>query len=120
MMNEKDIELRFGKKNPFAVPEGYFDSLTDSIMAKLPQANVVELKPRKHSYWKEWTAVAAACLIGAFVFLHNNKPAGDNNVTAANDTVYDEQYQQDMMEYAMVDASDVYAYLSGEGVVENM
>lgn len=110
MDEEKNIELRCGKKVPFTVPEGYFDNLTARVMANLPQenSNVISLNVgKKRSYWKEITTVAAACIAGAIVFINVHKSA-ENNFTADNQTVvYDEQYQQDMMEYAMIDASDV-------------
>lgn len=115
MMNEKDIEMRCGKQNPFTVPAGYFDSLTDRVMANLPQNNVVELKPRRHNYWKEFTAVAAACIAGVVIFVHTNKADDNNLANTGTEIEYDEQYQMDMMEYAMMDGNDVYAYLSGDG-----
>ena len=120
MIDEKDIELRCGKKNPFTVPEGYFDSLTERVMANLPNNDkVIELKPKSHSYWKGISIAAAACVACAVVLIHNGKT---NNETMANaeEVVYDEQYMQDMMEYAMVDANDVYACLSGDGFSESL
>ena len=38
MMNEElYIKSRIGNKNPFCVPDGYFDSLTAEVMQKLPE-----------------------------------------------------------------------------------
>jgi hypothetical protein len=34
--NESSIERKFGKKQPFKVPEGYFDDLSERLMAQLP------------------------------------------------------------------------------------
>ena len=116
MIEDKNIESRFGGKSPFTVPEGYFDNLTARVMNNLPQqTKVVELKPKKHNYWKEIATVAAACVAGVVVFL-NVHTTNDVKLTADNQqVVYDEQYQQDMMEYAMIDANDVYTYLSDGG-----
>lgn len=37
--DEKYIESRFGKAQPFKVPEGYFDSLAQAIMEKTAQSS---------------------------------------------------------------------------------
>ena len=37
MNEEKYIEERVGKRNPFLVPDGYFDHLADQVMASLPE-----------------------------------------------------------------------------------
>ena len=34
---DKEIQERFGKENPFRVPEGYFDQLTERVMSQLPE-----------------------------------------------------------------------------------
>ena len=34
---EKDLERRFGKQQPFRVPDGYFDNLAANIMDKFPE-----------------------------------------------------------------------------------
>lgn len=40
--DEKYIESRFGKAQPFKVPEGYFDGLTQSIMTEVDKSSVAE------------------------------------------------------------------------------
>ena len=38
MMNEEEyLNSKLGKKNPFTVPEGYFEQLTAQVMEKLPE-----------------------------------------------------------------------------------
>ena len=34
---EKEIKERFGQTNPFRVPDGYFDQLTERVMSQLPE-----------------------------------------------------------------------------------
>ena len=47
MNEEKYIEERVGKRNPFQVPEGYFDSFADRMMQQLPERPVsVEASPK--------------------------------------------------------------------------
>lgn len=115
MKTERDIEALCGKDRPFTVPEGYFESLTERVMSNLPETGkVVALPAKTHIHWLQWTSVAAAC-VAAFVLITQYMPVSTASEMQADvKVVYDEQYQEDMMEYAMVDANDVYAYLSGE------
>lgn len=115
MKTEKDIEMLCGKNRPFIVPEGYFESLTARVMSNLPETGKVVQLPKRHYYWKEWTTAAAACIAAVVIFTHYTDKTPETKITAATTTVYDEQYQEDMMEYAMMDHNDVYNYLSGEG-----
>lgn len=117
MKTEKDIEMLCGKNRPFTVPEGYFEGLTARVMDNLPETSkVVALPTKKNTHWMQWTSVAAACVAGFVIFTHYNagSPKNDMKAEAKTTVVYDEQYQEDMMEYAMVDGNDVYNYLSGE------
>lgn len=116
MNTEKDIELLCGKQNPFTVPEGYFESLTGRIMSNLPEeSKVVAMPARKKSHWLGWASVAAACVAGIVVFSNMIHGGQECEMQAEATVVYDQQYQEDMMEYAMLDHHDVYNYLSGEG-----
>ena len=42
IQEEKKINDIFGKDNHFQVPAGYFDQLSDQIMAQIPEEKVVE------------------------------------------------------------------------------
>ena len=46
MNEEKYIEEQVGRRNPFTVPEGYFDTFADQLMASLP-----ERQPRTKYVW---------------------------------------------------------------------
>ena len=62
MNNEQlEIERRFGKNQPFKVPEGYFDRLAADVMANIPEQKPVATVPL--SWWRRLrpVAVAAAC-----------------------------------------------------------
>ena len=45
MKEEDNIRKKVSTENPFTVPEGYFDNLTDEIMSKLPEKE--EILPTK-------------------------------------------------------------------------
>ena len=50
MNNEQlEIERRFGKNQPFKVPEGYFDRLAADVMANIPE-HVCVLQCSAYSY----------------------------------------------------------------------
>lgn len=107
------IQEKFGKKQPFKVPEGYFERFTDGLMEQLHDegAKVVELRPRKH--WKVVVGVAAAACFCAVLFGVGRlwTDSADDLLSASvmqtqnftNDDEFD-----DMVDCAMMDVSDIY------------
>ncbi|MCR4769232.1 MAG: hypothetical protein K5874_03360 [Bacteroidaceae bacterium] len=125
-MNNETINksARFSKDNPFTVPEGYFETLTQRVMDNVRQterANVVCITQKRRVNWQLWTCGIAACIVGALVFIQIQKSKTtdpqETSLLAEQNSVenytYDEQYQDEEMNYAMVDYNDVYCYLSG-------
>ncbi len=134
IQNEEQMlkELGFDNANPFKTPEGYFDTLSERIMARIDEeetktaeekaetvqvAEVVSLKQKKTSvinYAIRWAVATAACL--ALVFVGTDYFGEENKSIAQNQTVaeeYDDEYAEDMISYSMMDESDVYCYLAG-------
>ncbi|MBQ0104177.1 MAG: hypothetical protein KBS99_08425 [Prevotellaceae bacterium] len=123
--NENITMENFTKANPFTVPEGYFDTLTQRVMNSIDEqqqeVKVVELKPKAHRHWTMWASGIAACIAGTLICVNVLDKAGTNaqqaelinQQTTEECVTYDEQYQMDAMNYAMVDYNDVYSYLSG-------
>ena len=119
MTEENILHQRFGRQNPFSVPEGYFEAFAAKMMSQLPEnepifsehADVVEMKP----------AVVAACITGVIVgaavwFIqprhnisaeHFSAAPLKASVAAANDENIEE-----MADYAMIDNQDIYSYLT--------
>ena len=123
MQDELDIlRQASGDKNPFIVPEGYFDSLTDRIMQNLPQKEEVKVAERRtiRRPYLRWAAVSLATIgIGLTAYLSavkNNGGAIEGNPapqqTAANISAEDNLDQ--MADYMMLDQEDLYAYLAYE------
>lgn len=107
---EKYIREKVGQKNPFTVPEGYFDQLTSQVMSQLPErrqkSRVVQL--RKWFY-------AAACVSAVAVMglaYHFHQQADDQAVVASVDSNTDNSYIDEAADYAMLDNSEIYAYLA--------
>jgi predicted membrane-bound mannosyltransferase len=112
MKEDKYIEERVGKRNPFLVPEGYFDHLPDQIMQGLP-----ERKKKAKSVWMRPVLYAAASICALLICtgIYFAKP-DETQATAmvapapqqdATDAAFDEA-----VDYMMVDNHDIYAYLA--------
>ena len=122
MMNEEDyLNSKMGKRNPFTVPEGYFEQLTSQVMQKLPEAKAE--KPALIKRLRPWIYAAACVCVGVFIaavaFNNNNEEVRKQMriATAEQKSVesyYSDSYYEDEANYAMVDNQDIYAYLLAE------
>ena len=115
MTNEElYLKSRVGDKNPFRVPEGYFDSFAAEMMQKLPeqaeqprQGLLVRMRP-----WMYAAACMVVAIFTATLYFVNDKstvqqvPAA---VATTNDT-----YVEDVADYVMVDNLDIYNLLASE------
>ena len=124
MMNEEEyIRGKMDARNPFTVPEGYFDQLAEQVIGKLP-AEVgtdpvparPEPKPAIVRYLRP-LLYAAACVglaiaVGA---VFRSAPQDDGNFVAQQQetatTTYSDTYFDDMADYAMLDNEDIYESL---------
>ncbi|MCR5312860.1 MAG: hypothetical protein K6E54_04315 [Bacteroidaceae bacterium] len=120
--------------NVFKVPEGYFDNLSQRIMQNIPQEEekVISTKTQRISLFSNkiiWGIVgAAAC--AALIFLPNmffgNKHLEGNDKLAKTETKADnnsiasefkaDSYEEQVLDYSLIDAQDIYDYLEGEDV----
>ena len=111
-------------RNPFTVPEGYFDTLTDRIMRQIPKEESTPQKAVTVPLWKRYSFRAAAAVIciimglGALALFNQNAIfTPQENATATIETVgtslQDDAIDQ-VADYIMCDNHDLYAYLSGE------
>ena len=123
---EKEMQVRFGKENPFRVPEGYFDQLADRVMAQLPerdqQAEQVTLsnhRPKSRLVALRPWLYAAACTVAVVVmgltfYSHDvaeEQPLASTSTTNTT-TNTESQYIDDAADYAMLDNAEIYAYLA--------
>lgn len=120
---DKYLEDKYGKKQPFKVPNGYFDSFAENLMDKLPEQQPV-MTPHI-SMWRKWrklrltVAVAAsvcAVMFSVMTFMHNTKPThsplASNHTTK---TVTNDSYNtlDVAADYTMLDNDDIYVLVSG-------
>lgn len=123
---ENILKERFGKQNPFKVPDGYFDHLTEKIMENLPEqeVRVIDIRSRQ-TLWQKLplrkiaAAVAVAALLGGGTFWALQHE-GDSKMVA-----HAKKYEQktvssddaafnEMADYAMIDNEAIYASLIAE------
>ena len=74
MEEEKNILRKVGTKNPFQVPEGYFENFTQELMSKLPEkeAYVPEAEPNLWTRVKPWiymTAMFVGIMLSVKIFV---------------------------------------------------
>lgn len=120
---EEKIMRRCGKDMPFRTPEGYFDTLSDRIIsnvAKHEESRNQTIKKPLFSWGGISLITVAACIAGIVFFIvpattSNNDTQSSMTADIFEGTVYDEDYQKEVLNYAMIDESDVYSYLAGTG-----
>ena len=119
---EKYLQSKMGTKNPFTVPEGYFDTLTEQVMQRLPkQEESVEHEQQKRPAIVRMLRpllYAAACLcigifgVGIYQHLDNQTAEGVPVISHVGTTVeYNDTYIEEATEYEMFDNQDIYATL---------
>lgn len=118
---DKFIEERFGRKSPFKVPDGYFESFASQVMDKLPEGEcpVVPLRP---TFWKRhrYSFIAAASFIVALfsIGIYLGSPYSgvgqlcDNAVPAGVQVQNVDNAMDYVADYTMMDNDDIYALVS--------
>lgn len=111
MMTKEEIRIKEleGQQNPFSVPEGYFETFNERLLARLPKEEkptwVVRLMPRVLRYAAAIVVIAG---VGSALYLnHKNAPT-----VAYNDAKAQEEYYNQVLDYAMVDNMEIAAYLT--------
>jgi len=123
MEEEKFLIERVGKQNPFKVPEGYFDTLTSQVMAKVDAekgAEVVEIRKAKKakSVWLRPLLYAAACGCVLFVSVASYLSHEDQSIAAPAESAVAVQTMDysfdEAADYVMIDNQEIYACLSSD------
>lgn len=121
-----------GGRYPFRATDEYFDNLTARIMEQIPEDTPEEEVSEKNTklidihrnrwrnLWISTISVAASLILIATFALKftpkpNTSPEQAEDMKAEYTT---ENYNEDLMQYAMVDNMDVYYYLSSSSMSE--
>ena len=123
---ENILKERFGKENPFKVPDGYFDHLTERIMEKMPEQEirVIDIRSRQ-TLWRKLplrkiaAAVAVVALLGGGSFRAwqhegNSKVVAHVKQHEQKTVASEEAAFNEMADYAMIDNETIYASLMTE------
>lgn len=123
-MKEEDIIRRkCGSKNPFEVPEGYFENFTANLMSKLPESETPAPQVRAFPWYRlhKIGYAAAAVLCGVMLFStihfisHQKEPSSiiaQQPVHSETETITDDVYIEDALDYAMVSNHEIAQYLT--------
>ena len=120
---EKYLVERFGRKQPFKVPNGYFEQFNAQLMAQLPaneskrKAKFVSFKVARYSLLRP-IAVAAVGLTlfvsGLSLYLHRSDVATPEpkSIARVESSINSGEFDE-VADYTMMDNEDFYAYVAG-------
>lgn len=108
---EKKIHTLRGKKEPFLVPEGYFEGFNQRLADRIPfkptpAVREVRLIPR---LWRYAAAVLLVASFGIALYFHQS----DNLIAQTDNETAQEEYFDETLDYIMVNNMDIVEYLSG-------
>lgn len=123
--DEKYLKKRVGNRNPYGVPEGYFERLTPELMQRLPEyperkLNIVEPKFGSKvrpiiMRMRPLLYTAASLLIATFcIAVYFDSKDADNTQQLSIQTETSDAYYDEVADYAMVDNYDIYACLTSD------
>ena len=120
MKEEKKLQERCGKQNPFSVPEGYFEGFADRIMEQLPERESREVPPittwQRIKPWIYMAAMFCGLMFGLRVMMMD-KPV-NKEINAGNVSMTDsvqgipDEYIDPILDQAMMDDYTLYMYLT--------
>lgn len=118
---EKFLKEQIGTKNPFKVPEGYFDHFADTMMERIkeqPLAPIRTIEPpfyRKAHFWLSAAAVALVLGVSGLFYISNDASTIDEQeLIASQENSAGDMYFDEAADYAMLDNTDIYACLMNE------
>ena len=102
-------------RRPFTVPEGYFENLTQNVMASLPEQESIYSTTIKVTPWMRIRPYLYAAAAFAGIFFCIKAAMGinaRNNATqvalAEETTIYSDEYIDSFLETAMIDDYTLY------------
>lgn len=123
-MNNKKLDDIISKdQNPFNVPEGYFEQLTEAIMNKIPERQPPETPVVHITTWqriKPWIYMAAMFCIIMISARYMLAPSAQTPIASQNpvadysntDDSYTEEYIEETIMNMQADDYTVYCYLT--------
>lgn len=117
------LKQQFGTRQPFTVPDGYFETIADRVMARLPEhttevsSTVQDHRLQPWQHWRTLVSVAAcACAIllgGTWIARLSAPDATEGTPVAVSATIESQDLEfDDMADYVMIDNEDIYALVA--------
>jgi hypothetical protein len=121
MNEEKYIKDHVGKRTPFTVPDGYFDSVVDNVMKNLP-TEVAPMKkmPTILQRVRPYLYMAACLIVAVFtitVYFNDHTENVQMQQLAVQESSVSTEWEDEedyAMDYVMLDNYDIYACLTNE------
>ncbi|MBO5000278.1 MAG: hypothetical protein J6C58_05545 [Bacteroidaceae bacterium] len=117
MEEEKRILRKIGTKNPFTVPEGYFDSFPQELMEKLPEKEPL-LSVSEPTLWqrvKPWiymTAMFCGIMLSVRIFVGEPPKQEEFPITYIEaESLSDEEWEI-ISDGSMIEDYELYNYLT--------
>ncbi|MFR5270061.1 MAG: hypothetical protein ACLTGI_04510 [Hoylesella buccalis] len=120
---DKYIENRFGKVQPFKAPQGYLDNFADQFMAQLPDQAAKTVKTQ-HAVWfrmrPAMIAAASVLAVAMTATVYFAKPFCGPTGTRVHHRSADTESSmsdgsvEETAFYSMIDNGDIYAILADE------
>jgi hypothetical protein len=116
MSPEEKILQKIGKKNPFTVPENYFENFTQELMDKLPAKEAV-LQTEAPTLWqrvKPWLYMAAmfcGIMLSVRIFVGNPQQE-EFPISQAEAEMLPEEEWENFMRRSFNDDYETYQFLT--------
>ena len=121
--DEEKLIKRFGKVEPYNVPDGYFEDFTRQLMSKLPdkshKTGIVELRPMLWSSRLRGgiaaAVIAATLTIGVYTYFGKFNVVNSYERSSMPQKENLDQVKSNfdqMADYTMMDNEDIYASLA--------
>lgn len=116
-MAEQKLKEAVGKEMPFKVPDGYFDTLPEQMLAKCKESDKVVVRAFYNRPMFRAMAAAAAILIVAFVinFMLIDAPAETESYT---DYTLQEVYEYNFSNLAELEEAYLLSFIEDETIEE--
>ena len=116
MEEERNILKKVGTKNPFTVPESYFENFTQELMSKLPEKDsyLPESEPTLWQRVKPWiymTAMFVGIMLSVRVFIGEPQKDVFPITQAEAEHLTDEEWEI-IASRTMINNYDLYEFLT--------
>lgn len=113
------LEQKFGKPQPFRIPDGYFERLEHNVLRKVSAMPQSIQKPVRRWLrpvtWAACIAVAVVSAVAYFSSISNKENTVANiSVDDMSPSTYNDYMVDELSDFAMLDNDDFYSLIADE------